>query len=219
MRSFVVIIVGLILCSSIYAQEKQVSPTYALSFGIADNFRLDKFIMDIGITKILDDSHQVRLYVSPRISTTNTDGERGVLFGPDQKNSNENRTYSFGVGADYLWVLMKNDDINLYGGAGLVLNYGLDKRTSTSIYTPGTKQESEDKNSSRSGGLRGVLGAEWMVSNKISIHSEYVVAGSYNWQYIESKFWNDGLEYPTAKTTITGVTLGSGVLFGVSIYL
>jgi len=215
-KTFMVILMGFIGVSAMYSQEKPASPKYALSFGIAGNFTLDKFNGSIAVKKILDDEHQLRLFVSPRVTTNNAENESGGLY---KKSTDELHSYAFGGGADYLCMLMKDDDINMYGGAGLVINYGIEKYTGTSLYSTGLKYVKEDKISSRSGGLRGVLGVEWMVSKKIGIHSEYLLSGSYNWQYRESKTWTDGLENPLSKNTTTGVSVISSVLFGVSIYL
>lgn len=52
MRSFYIILMSLIISSTIFSQENSKKQNnYALSFGIADNFRLDKFNGEIAVKK------------------------------------------------------------------------------------------------------------------------------------------------------------------------
>ena len=216
MKSFFVIVMSLIMCSSIYSQEDSTHPNYALSFGIANNFRLDKFNMDIAVKKNIDNNHQLRLFLSPRIYTNNTENKTS---GINPTSESKSFHYSMGIGADYLWTLMNNGDISMFGGTGLVFTYGNnnDKMTSTNIN--GNKSFVERNTPSLNIGIRGILGVEWKVSKKIGIHSEYLLTGSYNWNKTESKSSFNDINNPTITSTSSGISLGTGVLFGVSIYL
>ncbi len=216
MKTFMVILMGFISVSTMYSQEKSASPKYALSFGIADNFRLDKFIMDIGITKILDDEHRLRLFLSPRILTSNLNEEFSYN---DHKNENKSKNNSLSIGADFLFTLVKEDDISLYTGPGLVYTFGLNNNISTSESSIGGKQVQENNLPYYNIGFRGNLGVEWMVSKRISIHSEYVLTGAYNHQKTESTTWINNVDQGKSTRTTTGFSLATGVLFGVSIYL
>ena len=216
MKSFFVIVMSLIMCSSIYSQEDSTHPNYALSFGIANNFRLDKFNMDIAVKKIIDNNHQLRLFLSPRISTNNADNE---ISGSNQTSESKLSNYSIGIGADYLWTLIKNGDVSMFGGTGLVFTYGKNNRKMTSTKINGDKSFSESNAPFTNIGIRGTLGVEWKVSKKIGIHSEYLLTGSYNWNKTETHSSFNGINNPTITSTSSGISLGTGVLFGVSIYL
>lgn len=211
-----VILMGFIGVTTMYAQEKPASPKYALSFGIADNFRLDKFIMDIGITKILDDEHQVRLFLSPRVSSTTENDE---LSYSTRTTEYKTSATSLGVGADYLWILFKEDGISLFAGPGLIFSFGTSKTEITTMNNSIDKTVTEVKLPFNNIGVRGSLGIEWMVSKRISIHSEYLMTGNYNTQKSETTDWVNGVERAKSTRKTTGYSLSTGVLFGVSIYL
>ncbi len=219
MKSSLVIVISLIMCSLMYSQDS-TKHNWALSFGIADNFRLSNFNMDIAVKKIIDDEHQLRLFLSPRISTRNQDQS---TTGSNQSDKRDHVEYSLGVGADYLCILTKNEDINLFTGTGLVLTYGnfKDKSTTNSDNGSGSTDEyiNETNIPSISVGVRGTLGVEWKVSEKIGIHSEYLLTGSYNWTKQEQKLSVNGVDNRTVTTKSSGISLGTGVLFGISIYL
>ncbi len=214
MKSFWVLIISLILCTSTFSQEKSENNNYALSFGIADNFRLDKFNMDFAAKKIIDENHQLRLVLSPRISISNVENEGEIN---NQIREDKSTNLSLGVGADYLWILFTDEDINMFTGTGLMLTYGYikTKRTSSTDYET---QKHEAAKPSTKFGIRGTIGVEWMVSKKIGIHSEYLFTGSYNWNKIENKSSYNGIENPTVKSTSDSISLTSAVLFGISVY-
>lgn len=216
MKTFMVILMGFIGVTTIYSQEKVASPKYALSFGIADNFRLDKFIMDIGITKVLDDSHQLRLFISPRISTNNQDEEDSRNL---YKYYDKTFTNSFGIGSDFLWIFLSDEDFRMYGGPGLVYTIGVNNSKNTTEHANGDKFVRENKVPYYNVGFRGNLGVEWLVTKRISLHSEYVLYGLFSRQKTEVTTWQTNSETSKTTRTTSGFTLNTGVLFGVSIYL
>lgn len=216
MKASFFVLMSLFTCSLIYPQENQINPKYALSFGITDNFRLDSFYMDIAVKKIIDESNQLRLFLSPRISIRNQDE---TVSGDIQSQEAESSSFSLGIGADYLWILLTNEDINMFGGTGLIAGYGIEKSDLTTINNDGSKSISEISSPSTSIGIRGTLGVEWRVSQKIGIHSEYLVTGLYMWNKSEKKSSSMGEDNFTATRTATQISLSSGVLFGISIYL
>lgn len=226
MKSFYIILMSLIISSTIFPQENSKKQNnYALSFGIAGNFTLDKFNGEIAVKKIIDDTHQLRLFLSPRIFTKNDEmnsfnSNNNITVTQD----NEIRNYSIGVGADYLWTLITSEDINMFGGTGLVFTYGnnnfkvTSKSKSTSNVNDNNKFINETNNPFTNIGIRGTLGVEWKVTDKIGIHSEYLFTGSYNWSKSEIKSSRNDIDNPTKTRTASGISLGSGVLFGISIY-
>ncbi len=206
----------LVFCTGNFAQEKQVKHNYALSFGIADNFRLNRFDMDIAGKKILDNNNQIRIFLSPRFSSNDRETEQLSL---SNRNKIESSNYSIGAGIDYLFYLASSGDFYLFSGPGMNLNYGYMKENLETSNTTGISI-TERNTPSFGAGLRGILGIEWMVSENIGIHSEYLLTMSYQ------KIKTEGHE------TLNGIGTGSDlnikenrfsiqsrVLFGLSIYL
>lgn len=210
MKSSIVLILLLIITLSLNAQDSSSNHSYALSFGIAENFRLDRFNMDIAVKKIIAEN-QLRLFLSPRVSSR------------DEEDKTEERTietnsffYSIGIGADYLWLLIKKDDVNMFGGTGLVFTYGNRNEEYNAVDENGNKEFGERNIPILNFGIRGTLGVEWKVSNNIGIHSEYLLTGLYEWEKLEvNSFPNNNTGTRISKR----ITLNAGVLFGVSIYL
>ena len=215
MKSLSIFVMSLILCSLLYSQENSSDPQYALTFGIADNFRLDRFNMDIAVKKIIDETHQLRLFLSPRVYIS--DDEENTN-GANQTQEREASSYSLGVGADYLWILITNEDINMFGGTGLVFTYEKGNEKFTTISENGDKNINERSIPTTSAGIRGTLGVEWKVSEKIGIHSEYLLNGSYGWSESENKSSLNGINNPIVSRSSKRISLSSGVLLGVSIY-
>ena len=216
MKSLFALIMILVLCSVAYTQEDSSYSKYAISFGISDNFRLSNFNMDIAVKKILDNHHQIRLFLSPRISTNDEIGGNNTDEQSIERNS---QNYFLGIGADYLWTIFQENYIKMFGGPGLLFGYGQNNSKQSSITIDGNENYTEVKQPNTTIGIRGILGVEWMVTKNIGIHSEYVLIGSYYWSKTESK----NLSYSdiVASTTdkITRYNLSTNVLFGLSIYL
>ena len=216
MKTFLIVLMILTFYSHSFTQDTTFIPQYALSFGIKDNFTLSSFNMDIAVKKIFDNSDQLRLFISPRISTLTQDV---IIEGDERTRKLENQSYTIGVGADYLWTIVKHDDISLFGGTGLIVSYqrGYSKNSVSDSDT--TNNTTEAINPTVSAGIRGILGVEWKVSEKIGIHCEYLVTGSYFWGKSEMKTFHNGEIDINSKSISSGITLGSNVLFGLSIYL
>lgn len=214
MKTFMVILLGFIGVTTLCAQEKPASPKYALSFGIAGNFTLNKFNGSIAVKKILDDTHQLRLFLSPSISSSKeeTDNESFI-----KKETRESVDLSLGIGADYLWMFLNDEDFNMFGGTGLSFTYGYYRNKRVTPTSTGGENILDSTIPSISMGVRGILGVEWMVSKRIGIHSEYLLSGFYDWDKTMSR--SNSLANPDRTTIGNRISLSSSVLFGVSIYL
>lgn len=212
------LILSIILCTSIFAQEITNDSKYALSFGIGSNLTLNSFNMDIAAKKVFSSGNQLRLFLSPRFESRNTEDELGVSIYTTEIESNN---YSIGLGADYLWTLLRNEDISMYAGPGLVFRYGKTDNKSTSETFEGYIRKDEQKQRYNEFGIRGALGVEWKVTKKIGIHSEYILTSlfqaSKSESTVEDNRPNTVSEPVTRKTA--SLFLNSGVLFGLSVYL
>jgi len=207
MKTVYTLLLGLFMFSFMYGQDKESPDQYALSFGIGDNFTLKKFNASIAVRKIRDEKHQIRLFISPGLSASHvTHEDEGQLM-----SDNKSQNYSFGIGADYLWIVFRNRPVNLFTGTGLSVGYGYNKSNNVS-YLGDNETISESYQLTLQTGLRMILGVEWRVNPHIGIHSEYLLTGSYRWRKNEMKTSAD-------INNIYSITLTSGVLFGLSVYL
>lgn len=216
MKSSFIVMLSLVLCSLLYSQENTSNSRYALSFGIADNFRLDRFNMDIAVKKIISDNNQIRLFLSPRLTMRNNDE---TISGSIQSQEIKTVNLSMGAGADYLWTLLKNEEVKMFGGTGFIATYGIDKNDRTTTNIDRIISKSETNSPFINIGIRGTLGVEWKVSKSIGIHGEYLVTCSYNWSKSETITSLSGNSTPTITSKSSGLALFTGVLFGVSVYL
>lgn len=217
MKALTTIILSIILCTSVYSQEESKEQKYALSFGIGNNFTLTNFNMDIAVKRILDDSRQIRLFLSPRFSSGRTEG---VTNTNTSSSENTNVSYTFGLGVDHLWRLASKKEFNMYGGGGVAGYYGNDGDNEVILkYPTGSTNFSGSNSPFWSVAIRGILGVEWKVSEGIGIHSEYVLYLSYQWRKTETTT-SVGTLRPSVNTSkSTRVGLISNALFGISIYL
>lgn len=215
MKSLLVVLIILVTYSPSFSQDSSFVPKYALSFGIKNNFTLTSFDMDIAVKKIFDNSDQLRFFISPGISTLTQDI---TIEGDEWTRKSENQYYSFGVGADYLWIIINHEDIGIFGWTGLIFSYyrGYSKYSVSNSDT--ANNTTEKNNPNISSGIRGILGVEWKVSKKIGIHCEYLVKGNYSWGKTETKIFYNGEIDINSKSISSGITLGLDVLFGLSIY-
>ncbi len=213
-KALLAIAISLVIYSFTYGQVDSTHSNYALSFGIGNNFSLSNFNMDIAVKKIIDNKHQLRLFLSPRVSTNNANNSSGRL-----SSENKSQVYSLGIGADYLWILLNKHDISMYGGTGLILDYGhnyTEQGTAVDNISNGSTVTNQPNIMV---GLRGSLGVQWMVNQSIGIHCEYLLTGSYNWSRSEKKEYMSNTLLETTTSKSSSINLSTMVLFGLSIYL
>lgn len=72
MKTIYGILISLFLSTYIYSQSDSLKSHYAISFGISNNFTLSNFDSDIAFKKILNNLDQIRFFISPRISISNS---------------------------------------------------------------------------------------------------------------------------------------------------
>jgi len=216
MKTIYFILISLFVSTLIYSQSDSLKSRYALSFGISNNFTLNNFDSDIALKKVLDNLDEIRIFISPRISISNFEND----YEYNEENSkNNSSSYSLGIGSDYLWGILKKEDIQMFGGSGILFSYGHNNEKRTTTYGDSVKNITETTRPSFGVGLRGILGVEWKVSKRIGIHSEYLLALLYSYSEAENEVSNNGIINQKVTQTIDGISLSTRVLFGISIYL
>jgi hypothetical protein len=216
MKAIYVVLISLFISAQIYSQSDSSKSCYALSFGISNNFTLTNLDADIAVKKVLDNSDQIRLLFSPRVLST------AATYDKNYDNDDyiyERTSYSVGIGADYLWNLVKEDDFQMFGGSGVIFSLGNNLVNETNVHIDTLNTIYESWSPVYGVGLRGSLGVEWKVSKRIGIHCEYLMTVLYNYQKLEEKETNYGMSNPVETETYERVILGSRVLFGLSVYL
>jgi opacity protein-like surface antigen len=208
MKTALGVIVSLLLSSFVSAQSDTSNSRYALTFGISDNFTLSKFHMDIALKKMLENSNQLRFFISPSIDTYNSSVEDSVLV-----SENDLKGFVLGVGTDYLWKLIKKDGFIMYGGSGLMFSF-----TSYSNESSFSNNKNEEDRTGFTAGLRGILGTEWFIRKNISVHAEYLMYLSYSWNKNERKLTANGQQLPIVKEKSNALSMTTLVLFGLSVY-
>lgn len=201
---------------SISSQNDSLKSNFALSFGIEDIFKLNSFDLDIGFKMIISETNELRIFLAPRFSDHINENEFDVNNG---HSKNSNLDFSLGVRSDYLWKIIRNDDFSLFGGPGLIFSIGTKTLESKNNDLGNYILVSESTMDSKSIGFRGILGVEWKVNNWIGIHSEYQYLGSYHWINSETKNHHNENQRTKSISKNYGVSFGSNVLFGLSIYL
>lgn len=195
------------------AQDSVFTPKYAISFGIGENFTLTNFNGEIAVKKIFANSDQLRLFISPNSAVI--DNESPTEPASRYYESTEN---SISVGADYIWVAKSHTSVHLYSGAGLAYLYHNLTVTEDAEPDHSSQRHSESKRIVHQGGLRGILGAEWKVSDEFGIHCEYIVNFSYGTDNSNQKLTQTTTPDQISESIRKYADLYSAVLFGLSLY-
>jgi hypothetical protein len=215
MKSFFILIICFTFISQTYSQDNVENHDFALIFGISRNFTLEEFNLDIAGKIILDETKQLRLMISPRLSTDD-DSHTHPITG-ERVHTIETTEYSLGFAVDHLWTIATSGDFNLFTGLGLIVFFG-NTHIESIVYPNDSRQIEETKINFLSSGLRGVLGAEWKASNNIGIHGEYILTGAYTNRKSEKLVTQVGILEPYGTSESKEFDLNSGILFGISIY-
>jgi hypothetical protein len=204
----------ILITSFVYSQEKESESHYALSFGIRENFTLDRFNGDIAF-KIVNNTHQWRLFISPDFAILNSDEK---IDTSDHLVQTDTDVFSIGIGADYLWTILRKDDLSMLAGTGITGSYGKQHEKRTRNDFNGDFIEEEMDGPVISAGVRGILGIEWMVSDNIGIHTEYLMTLFYQRISIDmTRNLNNAAVI--IERDVQRIYLNNSVLFGVSFYL
>ena len=211
MRLLKIFVLSTLISTFAFAQENLPNNGYALSFGISQNFTLSDFNGFIAFKKIFNSGNQLRFLLRPEYTHFNDKNEDSS----SNDNMEETANSSFiSVGADYLWRLLQNNNVQMYGGGGFLIGYGNSKTEQTTTVDDSTRVTIKKLNSWQYE-IRGILGAEWMVSKNIGLHAEYIL----NFKLKNSERNSDyyGSFKGTEKTN--RFDLNHNVFFGISFYL
>ncbi|GEM_PF-2480411 len=180
------LLISVLFLSSIVipAQTDSLNSRYALMFGIGGNLTLKNFQYDLGFAKEINNDMKIRLFISPRIFNTEGDNTFQWFQGEQSKTKNINveNNFYFEVASDLIRKFINKGSLNLFGGAGLNFGYGSSRREeSYKTILPEKDESNQDiTKTTVKYGFRAIVGAEWFVTKRISIHSEYVVLFYYS---------------------------------------
>ncbi len=212
MKLLRIFVLSILLSTFAFAQDNLPNNGYALSFGISQNFTLSDFDGYIAFKKIFNSGNQLRFLLRPEYTHKNNSIEDSRnIYDKSETTSNE---LSLSIGVDYLWRLLQNNNVQMYGGGGLLVGYGNSKTEETITYSDSTLT-STSKINFWTFGIRGILGAEWLVTRNIGLHAEYILNFKYNNRDVEAIQDVN----PTGTRKDNEFSLGQSVFFGISFYL
>ncbi len=212
--------------------------SWALQFGIAQNFTLTSFQgSTIGAKYQISENNAIRGGITINGSNNSGpdsysgsvgDSSLGTIPG---SASTKSGNVSFVL--QYLWYMNPEGHVHLYAGAGPIFSYSYCNYYDNYSYyyngNPGywgTNIRTE-QSTTRSVGVSAVLGVEWFACSWLSLRADYNENIQYQW-YSSSTVYNyiesiSSPGYPLNKSnsaSTKGWTLASsGVSFGLNIYL
>ena len=212
MKLLKIFVLSTLISTFAFAQDNLPNNGYALSFGISQNFTLSDFDGYIAFKKIFNGGNQLRFLLRPEYTHKNSSIEDNQnIYDKIETTANG---LSLSIGADYLWRVLQNNNVQMYGGGGVLVGYGNSKTEQTKTYSDSTLT-STSKINFWTLGIRGILGAEWLVTKNIGLHAEYIL----NFKYNNSK--TDAIQdsNPSGSRKNDEFSLGQSVFFGISFYL
>ncbi len=212
MRLLKIFVLSTLISTFAFAQDNLPNNGYALSFGISQNFTLSDFDGFIAFKKIFNSGNQLRFLLRPQYTYKNNSIEDNQNI-YDKSETTSNR-FVLSLGADYLWRVLQNNNVQMYGGGGFLVGYNNSKTEQTTTYSDSTLT-STSKINFWTFGIRGILGAEWLVTKNIGLHAEYIFNVKYNNKKTDIIQDNN----PTASRKDDEFSLGQSVFFGISFYL
>ncbi len=212
MRLLKIFVLSTLISTFAFAQDNLPNNGYALSFGISQNFTLSDYDGFIAFKKIFNSGNQLRFLLRPDYTyKSNSIEDNQNIYDKSETTSNG---FVLSLGTDYLWRLLQNNNVQMYGGGGFLLGYNNSKTEQTTTYSDSTLT-STSKINFWTFGIRGILGAEWLVTKNIGLHAEYIFNVKYNNKKTDTIQDNN----PTASRKDDEFSLGQSVFFGISFYL
>lgn len=214
MKKFSLVLTLLVAVSVTFSQEQSHPATFALSFGIGTDFRLQSYDYDITVKKIFAGGDQLRISLAPRVQ------RRDETNDPDASDSRVRRLegfYMISGGVDYIWSILKVNGIGIYGGPGISLKYryGFQRFDFSEELSP---LSLESWAPTYAIGARGSIGMEWSVVKEIGIHAEYQLTALHAWTETWTRTLVPTKTDPKLFEKERELFLESKFLFGMSIY-
>jgi hypothetical protein len=216
-----------ILIMPVLAQETPITNndtiatgSWALQFGISDDFRLSSFRGSLlSVQYHLSPTTAARVGISAQFSYGRTEA---TFEEPDVSDRQ-----SFTITSAYLFYSKPHREVFLFWGVGPIVDLTRDHYTSHESYsTIGSYTIAKDQLHQRwSIGPNVVVGVEWFAATWLSLHVEYGLSATYSWtkeNTIQDRISTDPMFPPqhteyewTAKSWLVSP---SGVWFGISVY-
>lgn len=172
------LLVTLILSSSLSAGEKvDVKGKWALQFGIQSDIRLTSFQGNtLSLQKTTMSGTAWRLGLGLNLSTQHREDEDTTPDSSYISNDNDQNTLSLELTVQRLFKLNTSTKIRPYLGVGPLVHF---YTSSSDVNAPNNPIRSTDRDSWALG-LRGVLGAEWFVTDYLSLLGEYTLDATFD---------------------------------------
>jgi len=243
-RIVVLILVSAVLCYSYKAEGQTRDSTalkegsWALQFGIAQNFTLTSFQgSTIGAKYQLSENNAIRGGITINGSNSSGPTSYSASIGDSSlgtvPGNSPSKYYNVSFVLQYLWYMNPEGHVHLYAGAGPMFTYinstYANNYSNYETTAPGYwyTQIMTRQSATRAVGVSAVLGVEWFACDWLSLRADYNENIQYQWNSSSSNTdytisipsTNYPLNVSSAQST-KGWTLGnSGVSFGLNIYL
>ena len=240
--SIVIFIFAVSLCAAQDTVSAAPAPVKArcwtLEFGIAPNFTLTSFQgTAVSLSRSISDFQKIRIGVSTSLAATSNDADE-IYYAADTvvnktMQADENGNNSIRLTVQYLTYASPHSAVSLYAALGPLagITWGSRESNRNYFYVGGNLNVSNNSDTQKEyfAGMLGSLGAEWFFSEKISLHAEYGVTGTYSW-YKDNYTTSDRSTYTPSSTTnssrreysvsFSGWSLqAQNILFGLSVML
>jgi opacity protein-like surface antigen len=151
---------------------------WAVQFGIGDNFRLTNFQgSSFAIKRHVAERNAVRVIADVGFGTSNTDSDEAS---GTSRREVDNDFASGDLNVLFQRYINPDDDVAIYWGAGPIVGFEWSDDVIRNVQIlSGEAATSEREDRDFSIGLAGVLGAEFFVIERISLHAEYTVSSRY----------------------------------------
>jgi hypothetical protein len=204
--------------------------SWALQFGISSNFTLISFEgLSISAKKHFSPSRAIRFGTT--IAAWTEDVNMDDLYrSQDHQQSSisdaDNNSLSWDISALYLFYPGPRDRLSFFAGLGPDFGYSRAKHeTNTNVIRDGQVIQDAEQNKWTYNrrvylGLRGVLGAEWFATKRISLIADYSLSTRYMWEKSEtsSEYTSGSSSSSTDNDRQRFDLYSSAVQFGISVY-
>jgi hypothetical protein len=215
---FLLVVFMLVTAGLSAAQEDEranslTAGSWALMFGISENFTLDPFTGgSLSVKRHFSDKSALRAGIDFGVGSSENTAENTATTPVQQTRNNDHR--AFQLEGLYQRYTSPGRPINFYWGAGAYGGYSSRTREAL-VDSTFTRNET----TSYSVGATGLLGVEFFAARAIGIHAEYRGNLGYSWSESVAKRERPGATPGDLRIDAYGWSFGGGYLrFGLSAY-
>jgi hypothetical protein len=188
---------------------------FALQFQISENFTLTNFQGATLSGKYhLGKRSAVRLGLSLNFDDSDSDREINLSDTLHINENAQNNSIGFTISSQYLYYLVRTDDIGFYLGTGPTIGFGNSESEFKSVSFDSTINTGSGSGDSFTIGLDAILGVEWSFHKDMTLSAEYGM----KFYYTHRNEKLDSTESKYERTIDSYRITQNYVNFGISVY-